>query len=276
MAQTVALSTAQTDREAEFVNKLPKITAAFWIMKIAATTLGETGGDWASMTLDLGYLRATLIFFALFVAALAAQLLARKHRPFLYWTVIIATSTAGTTMSDYMDRSLELGYTKGASILVTILLVILALWRLTTGSLSVTNVKDRKGEVFYWLAILASNTLGTASGDFLSDDSGLGFIGSWLLVTGLLAIVLGLTYFTKLSRVLLFWLAFILTRPFGATFGDVLTKSRAKGGFDLGRGWSSLVLLAILVVAILVSYRQTSSAVTQSTDPADREAYAKT
>jgi uncharacterized membrane-anchored protein len=250
--------------------KLPQITAAFWLMKITATTLGETGGDWASMTLDLGYLRSTLIFFAIFAVALGAQLIARTHRPFLFWTVIIATSTAGTTLSDYMDRTLELGYTKGATILVTILLVVLGLWRWTTGSLSVTDVKDRRGELFYWLAILTSNTLGTASGDFLSDDSGLGFLGSWLLVTALLLVVLALSYFTKLSRVLLFWIAFILTRPFGATFGDVLTKSHAKGGFDLGRGWSSLVLLGILIVTILVSYRKTGSAIAASTDPADR------
>lgn len=257
MGKTAIAMVAPTDREAEFINKLPKITAAFWVMKIAATTLGETAGDWASMTLDLGYQLATQIFFAIFVVSLAAQLLSRRHIPFLYWAVIIATSTAGTTMSDYMDRSLELGYTRGATILVTILLVTLALWRMTTGSLSVTNVKDRRGEVFYWMAILVSNTLGTASGDFLSEDSGLGFIGSWLLVAGMLALVLGLTYFTQLSRVFLFWLAFILTRPFGATFGDVLTKPQATGGLDLGRGWSSLVLLVILVVAIAISYRKT-------------------
>lgn len=273
MRQTATATTLPTNREAEFMNKLPLITAAFWVMKITATTLGETGGDWASMTMDLGYLLSTAIFFGIFLVALTTQLCTRRHIPFLYWTVIIATSTAGTTMSDYMDRSLELGYTKGASILVTILVVILILWRITTGSLSVTNVKDRKGEVFYWLAILASNTLGTASGDFLSDDSGIGFLGSWLLVSGLLAIVMLLFHFTKISRVLLFWLAFILTRPFGATFGDVLTKSHAKGGLDLGRGWSSLTLLAILVVAILISYRKTGSTVVESTDPADRLSY---
>ena len=275
MGKTAVANLSASEREAEFMGKLPLITAAFWIMKISATTLGETAGDWASMTLDLGYLISTLIFFALFVVALGLQLASRRHAPFLYWTVIIATSTAGTTMSDYMDRSLELGYTKGATILVTILLATLALWRMTTGSLSVTDVKDRKGEIFYWMAILVSNTLGTASGDFLSDDSGLGFMGSWMLVTGLLAIVLALFYFTKLSRVLLFWLAFILTRPFGATFGDVLTKSHAKGGLDLGRGWSSLVLLAILIVAILISYRKTGSMVAESTDPSDRGVYSE-
>jgi uncharacterized membrane-anchored protein len=249
------MTTTTTQRESEFINKLPQITAAFWIMKITATTLGETGGDWLSMTMNVGYLASTLIFFALFVVALSAQLASKKHHPFLYWTVIIATSTAGTTMSDYMDRTLELGYTKGAAILVTILLTLLALWRLTVGDVHVTHIRTRKAEIFYWMTILFSNTLGTALGDFLADDSGLGFFGSWLLITGVLAVILGLTYFSKLPRVLLFWVAFILTRPFGATFGDVLTKAHDKGGLDFGRGYSSLILLAILVVSILVSYR---------------------
>ena len=241
----------------EIINKLPQITVAFWLMKISATTLGETGGDWLSMTMNLGYLASTLIFFGLFVVALGAQLSSKKHHPFLYWTVIIATSTAGTTLSDYMDRSLALGYTKGAAILVSILLASLALWKWTTGDLDVTNIRSRRAEVFYWVTILFSNTLGTALGDFLSDDSGLGFFGSWLLITGILAIVLGATYFTRISRVFLFWIAFILTRPFGATFGDVLTKTHEKGGLDFGRGYSSLILLVILVVTIHLSCRRT-------------------
>lgn len=244
------------DQKSEYVGKLPQITAAFWLMKITATTLGETGGDWLSMTMDLGYLKSTLVFFALFVVALGLQLAAKRHRPFLYWTVIIATSTAGTTMSDYMDRTLELGYTKGAAILVSILLGLLALWRLTVGNVQVTNIRTRKAEVFYWITILFSNTLGTAAGDFLADDSGLGFLGSWLLVTGILALILATAYFTRVSKVLLFWLAFILTRPFGATFGDVLTKSPDHGGLNFGRGYSSLILLAILIVTILVAYRK--------------------
>src|SRR4051812_22020835 len=143
----------------EFINKLPQITAAFWVMKIAATTLGETGGDWLSMTMNVGYLASTLIFFALFVVSLGAQLASKKHHPFLYWTVIVATSTAGTTMSDYMDRTLELGYAKGAAILVTILLSLLGAWRLTVGNVEVTHIKTRKAEVFYWITILFSNTL---------------------------------------------------------------------------------------------------------------------
>ena len=236
-------------------SKLPQLNAAFWIMKITATTLGETGGDWLSMTMNAGYLASTLIFFAFFALTLGSQLASTKHHPFLYWSVIVATSTAGTTLSDYMDRSLGIGYTKGAGILVTILLTLLGIWRLTVGNVSVTNVRSRKAEIFYWVTILVSNTLGTAAGDFLSDDSGLGFFGSWLLVTAALAVILAAYFFTKISRVLLFWAAFILTRPFGATFGDVLTKSPDKGGLDFGRGYASLVLLAILVTAILVSYK---------------------
>jgi uncharacterized membrane-anchored protein len=245
-----------TGNESEFINKLPHITAAFWLMKITATTLGETGGDWLSMTMKVGYLTSTLIFFGLFVVALAIQLMSKKHHPFIYWTVIIATSTAGTTMSDYMDRTLELGYTKGAAILVTILFCLLGAWRLAVGNVQVTNIQTRKAEVFYWVTILFSNTLGTALGDFLADDSGLGFFGSWLLITGILCVILAVFRFTHVPRVLLFWIAFILTRPFGATFGDVLTKTPDKGGLDFGTAYSSLILLAILVVTILVHYRK--------------------
>ncbi len=244
----------------DLANKLPQITAAFWLMKITATTLGETGGDWLSMTMNVGYLVSTFIFFGIFVLALGAQLLSRRHHPFLYWTVIIATSTAGTTMSDYMDRTLELGYTKGAAILVTILLALLATWRYTCGTLDVNNVRSRKAEIFYWITILFSNTLGTALGDFLADDSGFGFVGSWLLITALLLLILTAVYFTRLPRVLLFWVAFILTLPFGATFGDVLTKTPDKGGLDFGRGYASLILLATLVISILISYRKSNTA----------------
>lgn len=251
------MNTSQSaSQENSFVGKLPQITAAFWLMKITATTLGETGGDWLSMTMHVGYLASTLIFFGIFIVALAMQLATQKHHPLLYWGVIIATSTAGTTMSDYMDRTLELGYTKGATILVTILLSTLALWKWTTGNLDVTNIRSRKAEVFYWITILFSNTLGTALGDFLADDSGLGFFGSWLLITAILGVILAGTFFTKISRVVLFWIAFILTRPFGATFGDVLTKAHDQGGMDFGRGYSSLILLGILVCTIAVMHRR--------------------
>lgn len=240
-----------------FVNKLPEITAIFWFTKITATTLGETGGDWLSMTMSAGYLISTILFFLFFLVSLGFQLRSEKHHPFLYWTVIIATSTAGTTMSDYMDRTLELGYAKGAGILIAILIGILVLWKLSVGTLSVDKIKTRKAEIFYWSAILFSNTLGTALGDFLSDDSGFGFINSWLLIFGILILILGLTFLTKLSRVFLFWIAFILTRPFGATFGDVLTKKVEDGGLNLGRGYTSLILLVILLTTITLYFRKT-------------------
>ena len=239
-------------QQSDFVNKLPEITAAFWLLKITATTLGETGGDWMSMTMNLGYLKSTLLFFALFLGALAAQLMTKKYHPFLYWSVIIATSTAGTTLSDYMDRSLGFGYTRGAAILVTILLSLLAAWRFTIGNVQVNDIRSRKAEVFYWVTILFSNTLGTAFGDFLADDSGLGFFGSWLLITGVLATIVAAYRFTPIPRVVLFWIAFILTRPFGATFGDLLTKTQEHGGFDLGTARSSLILCAILLITIVV------------------------
>ena len=241
--------------DSDFINKLPLITAAFWIMKITATTLGETGGDWLAQTMKVGYLNSTLIFFALFVVSLGAQLVSKKHHSYLYWTVIIATSTSGTTMSDYMDRTLELGYTKGTTILVSILLILLAVWKLTVGNVKVDDIRTRKAELFYWFTILFSNTLGTATGDFLSDDSGLGFFGSWILITAILGLILLANRFMRISKVFLFWLAFILTRPFGATFGDLLTKSHEKGGLDLGTGYSSVILLVILVIAIQISYR---------------------
>jgi uncharacterized membrane-anchored protein len=241
------------DREPEqpFDSKLPLITATFWVMKIAATTLGETAGDLLSMTLNVGYAVSSAILLSGFLASLVAQLLSRRYQPVLYWTVILATSTAGTTMSDYMDRTLGLGYAVGSGILVTCLLCILAAWRFTTGTLAVDKVKTRKAEVFYWVAILFSNTLGTALGDFLSDSSGLGFLGGALLIGGLLTVILLATFFTKISRVALFWAAFVLTRPFGATVGDVLTKSRDKGGLNLGTVGSSAVLGAILVVLVV-------------------------
>lgn len=245
------MQTQTINKQSDFVNKLPHITGAFWLMKISATTLGETGGDWLSMTMHVGYLASTLFFFAVFLLALGGQLLSKKHNPFLYWTVIIATSTAGTTMSDYMDRTLELGYTKGAFILVSVLFSLLALWRITVGNVAVTDIRTRKAELFYWFTILISNTLGTALGDFLADDSGLGFFGSWLLITGVLGVILGCVYFTRIPKVLLFWIAFILTRPFGATFGDLLTKTHDKGGLNFGTGYSSLIFLVILIAMII-------------------------
>jgi uncharacterized membrane-anchored protein len=240
---------------AETANKVAQVTLAFWIMKICATTVGETGGDLLSMTLDIGYAVSSLILVGFFVLVLAAQLRARSFHPALYWAVIVATSTAGTTISDLMDRTLGLGYAKGAAILVSILVLVLAAWRASTGSISVNRISDPKAETFYWIAILVSNTLGTAFGDYLSDSSGLGYGLSNLLITGVIAAI-ALAYFvTPVSRTALFWAAFVLTRPFGATMGDLLTKSPAQGGLGIGTLGSSLVLLSILVVMILVTNR---------------------
>jgi uncharacterized membrane-anchored protein len=196
---------------------------------------------------------SSLLLLSAFVATLLSQLAVRRYHPPLYWSVILTTSTAGTTMSDYMDRTLDLGYAKGVALLVTLLTSIFLLWRRTTGSLSVEHVRDRRSEIFYWLAILCSNTLGTALGDFLADSSGLGFSGGALLIGGLLALTLAATFLTKASRVALFWIAFVLTRPFGATLGDVLTKSHDKGGLALGTAGSSAVLATILVAFVVRS-----------------------
>jgi uncharacterized membrane-anchored protein len=232
-------------------NKIPALTLLFWIMKITATTLGETGGDFVAQTMNVGYATSTIIFFAFFIVMLVCQLISKKYIPAIYWAVIVATSTAGTTMSDYMDRTLDLGYTTGSIILVSILIVILITWKLVDGSLSVTQIQSRRGEIFYWMAILFSNTLGTALGDFLADDSGLGFGGSALLISAVLLVVILAYYFTRISRIVLFWIAFVLTRPFGATFGDLLTKSTEKGGLDYGTKGASLILLGILVALVI-------------------------
>lgn len=231
--------------------KLPEITASFWVMKIAATTLGETAGDLLSMTLKVGYAVSSIILVSAFAVSLGTQLATKRYHPPIYWLVILTTSTAGTTMSDYMDRTLGLGYAKGSAILVSILACTFAFWRYRFGSLSVDDVKTRKVELLYWIAILFSNTLGTALGDFLADSSGLGFVGGALLIGSLLALILAATFLTTISRVLLFWAAFVLTRPFGATVGDVLTKSRDKGGLNLGTIGSSAVLAAILAAFVI-------------------------
>ncbi|HEY3802321.1 MAG TPA: hypothetical protein VGL61_06925 [Kofleriaceae bacterium] len=233
--------------------KLAPVVASFWVMKIAATTLGETAGDLISMTLHVGYAASSLILISIFVVTLGCQLAARRYHPALYWTVILATSMAGTTMSDYMDRTLALGYPTGAALLLTLLLATLAFWRIAFGSLSVDDVRSRRVELVYWIAILFSNTLGTALGDFLSDSSGLGFAGGAILIGGLLLAVLLATAFTRISRVFLFWVAFVLTRPFGATVGDVLTKPHDAGGLALGTAGSSAALAAVLVLSVALA-----------------------
>ncbi len=236
---------------------MPAVTLLFWIMKICATTLGETAGDLLSMTLNVGYAISSLLLISVFVVTLIAQLFSKRYIPVLYWGVILSTSTAGTTMSDYMDRTLGVGYAMGSLILITILILILFLWYKSEKSLSVTNIKTFRGELFYWMAILFSNTLGTALGDFLADNSGLGFGGGAILIGSLLTLVVIAHYFTKISSVILFWIAFVLTRPFGATFGDLLTKVPEKGGLGFGTKGSSLILFIILAVLIIyTSIRQ--------------------
>ena len=232
------------------MNKVAQVNACFWILKICATTLGETGGDLLSMTLKIGYAVSSVILIGLFLVSLTAQLKSKRFHPVLYWTVILTTSTAGTTMSDFMDRTLGLGYVKGTIILLACLLTVLTGWRYTEKTLSVADIQTPRAELFYWTAILFSNTLGTALGDFLADDSGLGFSGGAALIGGLLAVVVVAAYFTRLDRVMLFWIAFVLTRPFGATFGDVLTKPTAAGGLDFGTIGSSAILMALLVIFI--------------------------
>ncbi len=241
------------------LNKLPEITLAFWVMKICATTLGETAGDLLSMTLNVGYAISSLILISAFLITLGLQLFSKSYKPVLYWIVILSTSTAGTTMSDFMDRTLGLGYASGSLILISLLIAIFAVWRLSEKSLSVNNIHTTKGELFYWAAILISNTLGTALGDYLADDSGLGFAGGALLIGTAIAAVVLAKFYTRISTVLLFWLAFVLTRPFGATLGDFLTKSHEKGGLDFGTVGSSLVLAGVLVVLVFFAAKARSA-----------------
>ena len=234
------------------VSKVPEVTLGFWVIKVIATTLGETGGDAVTMTLDLGYLVGTAIFAALFIVAVAAQIRVRRFHPFLYWAVIVATTTVGTTLADFFDRSLGIGYTGGASILFALLMATLWLWHRTLGSVAVSTVRTPAAEAFYWAAILASQTLGTALGDWMADTGGLGYGGGALVFGAGLAVVALLYFTTGLSRVLLFWAAFILTRPLGATVGDFLDKPIANGGLNLGRFAASAVLLALMAGLVLL------------------------
>jgi uncharacterized membrane-anchored protein len=232
-------------------SKVPQVTLVFWIIKIAATTLGETGGDALSMTFDLGYALSTAIFFVFFAGTVAAQIRARSFHPFLYWAVIVATTTMGTTMADFADRSLGIGYVGGSLILFALVLLVLGAWWKVEGSVSVNSITSPRVEAFYWLTILFSNTLGTALGDFLAD-SGPGYEGGALVFAGALAVVWALYAFTGISHTLLFWAAFILTRPLGATVGDLLTKPTGDGGLNLGRIISSAVIAVFIIACILI------------------------
>jgi len=233
-------------RTGETKAKVPEITLGFWVLKITATTLGETGGDAVSMSLGLGYLAGTAIFAALFLAAVWMQIAAKKFHPLLYWVTIIATTTVGTTLADFCDRSLGIGYTGGATLLLALLLASLFLWHRSMGSIAVDTVSAPKAELFYWVTIMCSQTLGTALGDWSADSAGLGYLGSASLFGGMLALLLIGHSFTKLPKTLLFWAAFILTRPLGAVVGDFLDKPRDHGGLDLGRFTATAILLALM------------------------------
>lgn len=238
------------------MNKVAAISLSFWMMKICATTLGETAGDLLSITLGLGYAIASLVLLGVFAATLVAQIASERFHPALYWAVILSTSTAGTVMSDFMDRTLGFGYASGSAVLACLLVAVIGLWALVERDVSVEGIRTRRAEGFYWAAILVSNTLGTALGDFLADDSGLGFFMSAGLIAGAIAAIALASAVTRISRVALFWMAFVLTRPFGATFGDLLTKSSAEGGMDLGTIGSSMALAVLLGACFVATYRR--------------------
>ena len=248
----------------DLVAKVPQVTLLFWIIKILATTLGETGGDavtmsWLGETTDeakgTGYLIGTAIFGVIFVAAVLVQIRAKKFHPFLYWLTIVATTTVGTTLADYCTRSLGIGYTGGSTILLIFVLASLLIWRWSTGSISIETVNTPKGEIFYWVTIMFSQTLGTALGDWVADTNEMGYLGAAAIFGGALLVTAVLYYFTSISHALLFWAAFILTRPLGAVVGDFLDKPHAQGGLALSRYTASMALLVVIVSLILI-FRQ--------------------
>ena len=232
------------------LTKVPKITLIFWIIKIAATTLGETAGDEVSMSMDLGYLVGTVIFAAIFLVTVVAQIKAKGFHPSLYWATIIATTTVGTTLADFADRSLGIGYAGGSSILFALLMASLAIWHRSQGTVSVDAISSPKAEMFYWVTIMFSQTLGTALGDWTADTAGLGYLGGMMIFGGQLALVVVAYYWTNLSRTLLFWAAFILTRPLGAVLGDFLDKPHSAGGLALSRYSASAVLLIFMMFCV--------------------------
>ena len=236
--------------------KVPEITLVFWLIKIAATTLGETAGDAVSMSMNLGYLAATGVFAAIMVVAVSAQVRARRFSPFLYWATIVAATTLGTTLADFADRSLGIGYLGGSVLLLSMLLGSLALWHRVLGTVSVDSVSSPQAEVFYWVTIMFSQTLGTALGDWTADSAGLGYVGGMVIFTALIALVAAAYRWTGISRTALFWAAFVLTRPLGAVVGDFLDKPLAAGGLDLSRFGASAVLMAFIVgLVILIPQR---------------------
>ena len=234
------------------LSKVPQVTLVFWIIKIFATTLGETGGDAVSMSMNFGYLVGNVIFATVFLVAVITQIKAKRFHPFLYWATIIATTTVGTTLADYADRSLGIGYTGGTSLLFTLLMLSLAIWYKTFGSVSTNTISSAKEEMFYWVTIMFSQTLGTALGDWTADTAGLGYGGGAIVFSGLLLVVLAAYLWTKISKTTLFWAAFILTRPLGAVVGDFLDKPLNQGGLALSRYSASAALLVIIVSCIVL------------------------
>ncbi len=234
----------------EILTKVPEVTLIFWIIKILATTLGETGGDTLSMSMNLGYLVSTGIFAVIFIAAVTVQILAKKFHPVVYWTTIIATTTVGTTLADFADRSFGIGYAGGTAILFTLLMLSLLTWYRTLGSVAVDTVSSPKSEMFYWITIMFSQTLGTALGDWAADTAGLGYGGGALLFGTMLALIAAAYYRTKISHTVLFWAAFILTRPLGAVVGDFLDKPISNGGLALSRYSASATLVALIILLI--------------------------
>lgn len=233
------------------LSKVPEITLIFWIIKIAATTLGETAGDAVTMSMNLGYLVGTIIFAGIFLIAVTAQIRAKRFHPYLYWTVIVATTTAGTTLADFADRSLGIGYAGGATLLFILLMATLGIWYRSQGSVAVDSITSHTGEAFYWATIMFSQTLGTALGDWMADTTGLGYEGSALVFAAGLVMIVIAYYWTGISRTLLFWGAFILTRPLGATVGDFLDKPVDHGGLALSRYTASAVLAIFIIICVL-------------------------
>lgn len=233
------------------LSKVPEVTLIFWVIKILATTLGETGGDAVSMSMELGYLVSTLIFAVIFLVAVFAQIKSQQFHPFLYWATIIATTTVGTTLADFFDRSLGIGYTGGSTILFALLMASLAIWYRSMGSVSMSSIHSPKAEMYYWITIMFSQTLGTALGDWTADTAGLGFEGGAVIFTVLIGLVAVAYYWTSISKTVLFWAAFILTRPLGAVVGDFLDKPIEAGGLALSRYVASAVLLGLMIVCIL-------------------------
>ena len=239
-------------KTASALSKVPKVTLAFWVIKIAATTLGETAGDAVSMSMNLGYLIGTTIFSVIFVVAVVMQIKAQKFHPLLYWTTIIATTTVGTTLADFADRSLGIGYAGGSTLLFCLLIASLAIWHRSLGTVSVNSISSPKAEMFYWITIMFSQTLGTALGDWTADTAGFGYVGGAVIFSGLLVLIVAAYYWTGISQIFLFWAAFILTRPLGATLGDFLDKPLASGGLALSRYSASAALLLFMLACIFI------------------------